>query len=146
MKILAVDPGRDAGWALLDGGKLVACGLTSAERDELPLAGIARAFLERPQIYRSSRSKANPNDIITLALGAGRFLEKMARAGVATRLVLPAEWKGQVDPDVMVNRILGALSPEERGIFERCTAKVPKGKQHNVADAVGLAKWGARLT
>jgi hypothetical protein len=134
---LAVDPGNDTGWAVLDrDGRLSGCGLGQG----FPTEGIAVAVLELPQVYRAGKSKGDPNDLITLAIGLGRYVERLESRGVATVLVAPTTWKGQVPKEVHHPRIMGTLSGPERVIAERSRAAAG-AKAHNVIDAVGLAKW-----
>jgi hypothetical protein len=136
--ILGVDPGVDTGWCLVDAaGAVQACGLGC----DFPAAKFA--VLERPQIYRAGKSKGDPNDLITLAIQLGRYVDRLERAGVVCRLVTPTSWKGQVPKDIHHKRIEGSLSPRDaRAVLDGLDG-IPSGKQHNVLDAIGLARWAA---
>lgn len=138
MSILAIDPGRDQGWALLREDKtLIDCGL-----GEAPLDFVGhRVVVERPQIYRGRASKADPNDLITLAILVGRLTERYSARGCHVEHILPHDWKGSVDGDVLVRRIEASLDTVELEVLHRKLASVPKGKRHNVIDAIGLGKW-----
>lgn len=139
---LAIDPGRDQGWALIDEatGTLADCGLGQGpDRFEG-----CRVVIERPQIYRGRTSKADPNDLITLAIRVGRLTERYLTRGCDVEHILPHDWKGTVDPDVLVRRIEASLAVSERAVLETKLASVPKGKQHNVVDAIGLGKWSLK--
>lgn len=96
---------------------------------------------EKPQIYRASRSKGDPNQLIGLAGVAmavvGLFHQE---SPVAVYSPTPAEWcgqlpkatKGSAKASPRAQRILSRLSSEE-------LALVPD--QHDVIDAVGLGLW-----
>jgi len=151
---LAIDPGRDTGWALLAAdGKLVDCGLGDPRpaRTRLP-ASSSSVVIERPQIYQGRMSKADPNDIITLAILVGRYTEHFDFFGVEH--ILPHTWKGTVDPDVLCHRIVKSLPEDERALLVGVLTPLARtplegkglvaGKRHNVIDAVGLAKWSIK--
>lgn len=135
--ILAIDPGRDTGWAILDdNGVLVDAGLGK------PLSTyVGPVIIERPQIYPGRGTRVNPNDLITLAIQVGEYTEFFRSRGCAIEHVLPHCWKGSVDPDVLCRRIVAALPSAEASRLDSCISNVPKSKQHNVIDAVGIAKW-----
>lgn len=145
---LAIDPGRDTGWALLDtSGILVQCGLG------VPPAFIGQVIIERPQIYRGRASKGDPNDLITLAIQVGRYTERYDVPGGSVEHVLPHDWKGSVDPEVLCRRVVASLTECERQLLETVLAPLARklvrddltgGRRHNVIDAVGIAKWSVR--
>lgn len=97
---------------------------------------------EWPQIYRATKSKGNPNDLLkTLATGASA----VAELGGIVRSVTsptPGEWAGQTkkatkgDPwDSERGRMVARrLSPNERAV-------VPDS--HDAIDAVALGLWKA---
>jgi hypothetical protein len=134
--ILAMDPGANAGFALGQNGRLIWAGL-----NELPglliLPGAKYSvFWEKPEIYPGTK-KENPNDLITEAVTAGRWLERIAlRYGPPARewWAFPREWKGGVPKDIHNDRVLERLNVLERP----AVPKLPKSKLHNVVDAIGL--------
>jgi hypothetical protein len=131
--LLAIDPGKDTGWATFIGGALVSCGLG------FPNHNIDRAVIEKPQVYRRALSKGDPNDLITLAVQVGRYAERLEHGGARVDLVTPAEWKGQVPKDVHHQRIRKELTGRESDAVD--LAGAPSRKLHNVLDAVGLGLW-----
>jgi hypothetical protein len=137
---LAIDPGIDTGWAIIDTtGTLVACGLGQ----DFPTRSCRVALIEKPQVYRAVSSKGNPNDLITLAILVGRYAERLTLAGVCVDLVTPASWKGQIPKDVHHARVVSGLSAAEVAILDRGAIRPrAKTRDHNVLDAVALAKWG----
>jgi len=135
--LLAVDPGRGSGWAWYFQGKLDRCGLVKPDRDRAwafavpSLPFVTHMVIERPQVYQPNRSKGDPNDLIGVAIIAGRWLQAVPAAHVS--MPLPAEWKRQVPKSVDHGRALRVLSPVERAMLG--------GMDHNVMDAVSLGLW-----
>ena len=146
--LLAIDPGKKlCGWAafaeLVDGSfQLVDCGLWRvnpklSRECSAPFARVV--MLEKPQIYSSRVSKGDPNDLVDIAVRGAWLAASMApKATLVTRL--PREWKGTVDPEVMLDRIKDRLSAWELGHLDRCGA--PPSLMHNVIDAIGLGLHG----
>jgi hypothetical protein len=98
---------------------------------------ITTLVIEQPQVYVRSRSKGDPNDLITLALNAGAIAGALgARAVVPLR---PAEWKGQTPKEVVEQRARARLSATEMG---RLSMPSAASKRHNVWDAIGIGlRW-----
>lgn len=96
----------------------------------------AKLVAEIPQVYRGSRLKGDPNDLISLALVVGGI------SGNALKYYRPREWKGQVPKNVMISRIKSKLTREELK-----NVRLPnKSLQHNVWDAIGIGlKYFARI-
>lgn len=141
--ILGIDPGLDTGWAILDdGGQLFSCGLGMPPR----VIKKCVVFIERPKIYPARSMKGDPNDIVTLAIQVGRYSERYEVMACDVRHVYPRDWKGTVDGDVMVNRIISRLDASESQVLLSALEEIrAKSKHHNVVDAIGLAKHGARV-
>lgn len=151
--LLAIDPSvRSPGVALFDTrtNLLVLAARVKVPKSPFPMMAAARAIhfwlnartvfqlvFEMPQIYRASKSKGDPNDLISLAGVA------MAVAGLCDlspseiSAPTPAEWignipkftTGDVKSSPRAQRILSRLSPDE-------LQAVPN--QHDAIDAVGL--------
>lgn len=132
--IVAIDPGKHQGWALYLCGELTACGLG----DPILTVRPSVAVVELPQVYRQSKMKGDPNDLIRLAFDAGRRVERLADI---VETFKPSEWKGQVPKEIHHPRILAELYERERDEYAYCVRNVPKSYQHNVLDAVGLGLW-----
>lgn len=100
-------------------------------RDE---QGISLIVAEWPQVYRASRSKGNPNDLIGLA---GIIGSLAGRLDVPVRTYTPAEWIGQCPKattgDALESprgrRVWGALDDTERAAVV---------VSHDSVDAVGI--------
>lgn len=132
---LAIDPGRDTGWALFStGGDLLDISVSR------PKVRAARVIIERPQIYDGTPPK-EANDLITLALGAGRYWEQYHASGSMVDFVLPHAWKGTIKKDIHHNRLISHMSAREALLVHGALSKIAAGKQHNALDAFGLGKW-----
>lgn len=124
--MISIDPGKHTGWARFVAGILTDCGLGYPPFDPFDSKNVV---IERPTIY--PRSPVPPNDIIELAITAGRIAERL---GGETVWVLPRRWKGTIPKAIMGERILKALTPEE-------FARIPAKARHDVIDAIGLGLW-----
>lgn len=95
----------------------------------------ALVLIEYPQIYvsriRRGETREDPKHLIDIALLCGVIVSVMSQS-FDCRLIHPAEWKGQVDKDVMIDRIVAHLTPQERQL-------IPGGAlAHNGIDAMGI--------
>jgi hypothetical protein len=143
MKLVAIDPGTEqAGFALFDEGVLVRAELvvekgSTKEQRAWKVANKLGDLLEKdstlviehPQVY--ARGPGDPDDLLALALVVGGVLTLNGGG----EIVRPAQWKGQVPKKIMSNRILKALTEEERLLTEKVR------NNHNVLDAIGVGLW-----
>ena len=131
--LLAIDPGESSGLAWFDRGVLVSAYATTIEQaDGLPVVPLD-VVIEIPQIY--PHSKSNPNDILRLAITAGRWIERVR--GARIREVLPRAWKGQTPKPICHDRAFSRLAPSEAHVWRGI---VGKGSA-DVRDAVSLGLW-----
>lgn len=137
MKILTIDSGANAGWALFTDRQLTQCGL-----GEVPapcLVGVSRIVIERPHV---GQTRSRKKDIITLAIRAGevggvlRYLTK-----VKPEYIEPNRWKGSTSKKIANDRAMAKLTAEETQTFQRDCKKVAKGKLNNVEDAIGIGLY-----
>lgn len=150
--IVSVDPGvRDAGVAVWRSeGVLFEASLVRSDswlsvarkiRDSLGGIDVEELVIERPQVYVASRSKGDPNDLITLALMAGATVADVTNGrDISVVEYRPAQWKGQVPKHVMTQRTIRSLSDDERDRVQPC----PRSLAHNVWDAIGLGLYHLR--
>ena len=143
-QLVTFDPAaRHAGWAAFREGRLASCGLEredplSAGLEELAgTLSVHRLVVEVPQVYQQRGWKGDPNDLIEVALTAGRIAQAFDQA--PAEFVRPHAWKGSVPKDVMLLRITESLDGAEQNVLH--AAKVPASMKHNVIDAVGLGLW-----
>ncbi len=134
--LLSFDLGRTSGWGWFRYGELSRAWY--GKFDELiasPPRGFegaqADVFIEVP--YKAWKSTTE--DLIGLGVMVGRVEQFYRMQGCNVKLV-KTTWKGSVDADVFVQRVLKALTPEE-------LARVPrrpraKDVDHNCADGIGL--------
>lgn len=121
-------------WARLDPGARVVR-VAEACWDLLAAWTPDEVAYEHPKVYPGSRGKADPADLILLALQAGAFLSKYPRAQITK--YFPSEWIGGVpksktgDPreSARGKRIWGRLTPAEQGVLEL---------SHDAFDACGI--------
>ncbi len=128
--MITIDPGKHPGWAYFPFNILNACGA-----GPLPSwvgTDVGPCLIERPTIY--PRSPVPPNDIITLAIEAGRLSAPFRDV----QWVLPRKWKGTAPKAVMHARIMNALTPEEHDVYRRCN---DRGGSKDALDAIGLGLW-----
>lgn len=147
--LVSIDPGvRLCGVAVFEDGELASAWLSKSsgwrtmaycvvsdlqKRYPLEVLEPGRLVIEKPQIYTQNKLKGDPNDLIDLACVVGALGVLMIRQELTT--YLPRQWKGQVPKHVMIERIKGKLSEDERKRIELPSAK---SLQHNVWDAVGI--------
>jgi hypothetical protein len=154
--LLSIDPGvRGCGCALFRDGKLVAAAYVknSAKKGNSPFecVGMAievkswtsiyvdssrealdRLVLEFPQTYGGRAAKGDANDLFPLAAIDGAIVALFPRADVTS--YFPREWKSNMDPDALIARVKGRLTPEEHVRVELPAPSL----QHNVWDGVGV--------
>lgn len=160
--VIAIDPSLTAtGVAVLGESKIVHAAFCrcsndgslaeriSAMSDAVDAALLVHADLqppglvviERPRVNTVTHGgKADPDDLIKLAILVGALAMRWKKAGFDVRMVQPAEWKGQVPKEITMQRVMSALSQEETKAVHLPFAQ---SLHHNVWDAVGIALWVA---
>lgn len=149
MLTVSIDPGKDTGIAVFSyEGKLQFAGVIRGDyvhlRDffldtsgKIHPAWVGIEFVvEMPQIYRASRSKGDPNDLLGLAVQCGHceaIAHEMRGTVVRYR---PREWKGQTPKEIHHPRLRQQLQPDEMKLALLNT--YPPGQEHNKWDAIGL--------
>lgn len=134
--LLSFDLGKTSGWGWFHNGELSRAWYGKFDDlIEAPPRGWGSCpsdvVIEVP--YKAWKSTTE--DLIGLGIMVGRVEQFYAQLGCSVKLV-KTTWKGSVDADVFVQRVLKALTPEE-------LARVPrrpraKDVDHNCADAIGL--------
>lgn len=138
---LAIDPGLKPGCVELDASGAVIRASHKLESwatcSEWPLVAT-----EGQWMFRHSKSdNLDPNDLLTLAFRAGFTLASIP--ALRRMRIPPSVWRGgsSVNKQVMQNRILRTLSPEERALFK----DIPKGRHGDVLDSIGIGRAAQRL-
>lgn len=117
-----------------------------------------RCVIESQEMVYSSRSGANPRDLLPIATVTGVMAQYLADYCLEVVLPLPSEWKGQVPKAVNHARTASLLGWETKtmggkkpylcpvsGHEEiRLTGKVNPGDWKHLMDAIGLAIWGLK--
>ncbi len=102
--------------------------------------------VEGQQIYRSEKSKGDPNDMIRVAQVAGAVLGMLMADPLLTptayEVPLPRTWKGATPKAIHHER----LKRDYPQWIEPVAAETTKHKQHHVWDAVGLLEWHRKQT
>ena len=128
--ILAIDPGRNAGWVSFDErGVALDCGLSHPPNfDGIPPQ--ARILIiERPH---GGVGVASKRDIITLSRRMGTLIA-VSRASSVLEWE-PSTWKGSVPKEIMTARILERwMTPADHETLARV-----KRQTHDVIDAFGI--------
>ena len=153
-RIFAVDPGtRLCAWACFEeDGKgqvgLVRSVLATLEERTAEMAGnlyplackyqANEIVIEMPRVYRTSKQKGDPNDIVDLAYVTGGVNTVLCAIEGLTHAVAPTprEWKGTIPKHIHHQRIRAQV-PE----VIQAVDKIPNSLQHHVWDAVGMALW-----
>jgi hypothetical protein len=159
LPLLSCDPGkRHAGFALwTPTGPRDTWELQAAKLEEFDhpveasaaavgfVGGHFQAAVEVPQVYSAGFSRGDPNDLIDITLVAGAVLGAADRSSIWFK---PREWKGQVDPDVMVTRVRSKLTQKELDRVQLPTKRGGKGVRvsvsHNVFDAIGVGLYALK--
>jgi hypothetical protein len=133
----SIDPGECSGWAGWDAGnRLVGCGIGM----HAWLKDAREVAVEMPQHY--PQSPVPPQDLITLAFLAGRYIGTASKAEALH--FYPHAWKGNLPKDVCGSRVLHRLSAAELSVVKEADHKVPKGLRNNMIDAIGIGLFAFR--
>ncbi len=128
--LLAIDPGEKPGFAWFEDGVLTACAFAM-----LDCEGPDELAIEHPTIY--PQSPVPPNDIIELAITAGRQAERYGNNAAIT-WYRPREWKGTRPKNIVDAHIRAVMSQREINTLDKYCATIPKSYRHNVIEAVGI--------
>ena len=145
--ITAFDSGTFTGWAQVQGGLLVSCGLVRVHSDrrmtDLPDAAGGLVIIEKP-IHRRQGKTVNPNNLIALGFKVGRLQETYLVLGSKVELIWPTDWKGGTPKEIQNDRDAKALTAVESHQVRQTLATIPDSYRNNVWDAIGIALWTAR--
>lgn len=147
MRLLAVDPGvHQCGCAHFLDGRLVDAALVVRDRNHwgdgpagtVESVGIwfglrpDQFAVERQRVYPGRQGRrTDPNDLLDLSLVTGGLIYAFRQA--KTKVIYPADWKGQTPKKVMNHRVFSRLTVEEQLALGT--------KNHNVLDAVGIGLY-----
>lgn len=135
MKLISIDPGDRAGQALYSDGELVGVGDDPRRYALFPDVVV----IECPYIYPQRVSKANPNDMIVLALKVGGLAEFWKGAEIV--LPKPREWNGGAKKAWTEARVWMSLTASERDILRKALGDVAPSRRNNLVDAVAIGLW-----
>lgn len=130
--MIAHDPGNKPGYARFNGPTLTEVGTRFLVPVNRGPCHEARVIVEVPT-GRGGNTKATPDNLIALALKAGRVIGRYEQLGQFVLTVTPNQWKGSVPKAIHHKRIRAALSTDELLLLV--------GASSDVIDAVGLGLW-----
>jgi hypothetical protein len=138
VNLLAIDPGRQAGWALFKSRKLAGAGVWQSNIVPKGKGLLDLVVVEAPRWYPREH-RIDVNDLLDLSIAVGKIEGMMEERGVPVEIVYPRTWKGSVPKEIHNRRVLAALTPQELGLLP----KRPRARDfdHNVIDAVGIGLW-----
>jgi len=146
-KLIAIDPGNIAGFAVFQSSLLISAferSFLDMRVESVMLRSMAttstptRVVIEIPQVYPIRSWRGDPNDLIQVAIHVG-----IAAAAFAPyckediELVTPRQWKGQQPKEINHQRTLDILGESEKQNIE-------KKKSSHTLDAIGLGLWALK--
>lgn len=147
---VAIDPGDDTGWSKWVDRRLTMCGVTHVhDYPELPFTiglPIDDLVIELPQDYQGNR-KVDPNNLIALGYKVGAMFgvftayHHLMGREFTYKAVHPVTWKGQVPKAIHHDQNLPKLDAAEQSVLRAALEITPKGKRHDLKDAVCLGLW-----
>lgn len=142
-RLLCIDPGKTAGWAYFEDGKLAACGKTkNILKEWLVNPENLHVVVESQRIYPSIRKEGIPdNDIVSLARTAGEISGFYLAGRASTEYVFPREWKGTVPKRITEKRVLAVADSEEYRLIYSTKSDRAKSLDNNMIDAIGIGYW-----
>jgi DNA polymerase I-like protein with 3'-5' exonuclease and polymerase domains len=141
--LIAIDPGKETGFAEFEGDVLSFATVCSEEQCLVFIENAAPirqgkpagdCVIEVPQIYPGQKQKGDQNDLVKVALMVGRYMHCATACGFRVTLFKPRDWKGQLPKDVCWQRVRETLTAYELSKME----KISKSRAHNMHDAIGL--------
>jgi hypothetical protein len=138
MIIQSIDPGKPKrkhlGRALFENRQLTRCGIWDLFT---PAWACTACRIEKPIIY--PRSPVPPNDILELAIDAGRAAQAVGWECV--RWVLPRTWKGTQDAEIFLPRVIATLTDTERRVYFGTADRLAVSYHEHVICAIGIGLW-----
>jgi hypothetical protein len=129
--VFAIDPGEHAGWAVAHNTIVLKAGAGDPPHLTCHVDAIV---IERPVVYPGGEARAN--DQITLALNAGRWIERYANNGPV--YCVPARnWKGSINKKAHHAQIRKTLQGAELTLWDSLST-------HDARDAFALVLWAAK--
>lgn len=100
-----------------------------------PHAFLSLLVVEHPEIRHGAGKDfvvKTADDLLFLPMTNGAIIA--ALRPMLVEAVPPSRWKGNVDGDILTERIKSKLTADELSV-------VPKGADHNCYDAIGICLW-----
>lgn len=157
MRLLAIDPGKRAGWAVFETpahdcanwgvSYLLICGLTDGDDPDFDHSGLSdesphfdRVVVERPS---GSDRRAPSDDLISCGIRAGICV---GRVSGPVEWIYAVQWKGSAPKAIQNDRDKAKISGAEYDVLALATntstgKRVNVSSLHNVLDAIGIGLW-----
>jgi hypothetical protein len=141
---LSLDPGLSTGFAWWSPKlQLVACGVRVDGPGPAVEYDISHLIIECPRIYTARLMKGDPNNIVTLAVQVGRYIERYGSRGFTS--VFPGEWKQQQSKGAHHPKIFKALSPVAQEIVRKAGKGMGEKALGDMFDAIGLGQYAITM-
>lgn len=140
MITLAIDPGKQLGYAIAVGSTPVAwgeCKEAEALSILVPSGGrYDRIVAEMPFYRGENRRQGNPNAMVSLAWRCAVLVGQLMDPFTTVISPLPHVWKGRVTKEMHQAR----FRRDSRGVWAAALESIPETK-HNATDALALLFW-----
>jgi hypothetical protein len=97
-------------------------------------------IVELPRVYPTAKQEGDPNSLIAIAAVAGAWAASVRCGEIHYRN--PSDWKGQLNKDVVAERVAKRMGIDVNGVYALVDAREPL--KHNAIEAIGLALAGLR--
>lgn len=91
--------------------------------------------VEVPRVYRVTKSKGDPNDLIDLTLVSGRLIGSFPGE---FKTYYPYEWKRQMKKEISQKRCRELINVGEFDVVKSFLPSLAKSLHHNMWDAIGI--------
>lgn len=148
--LICFDPGSDCGYSVFIKEILVACGYGKHAKflSEPVWEGDLKGgvfLVERPKSYPGKRRLVNPNSLMQTEFRAAELTQLYRMQGMVCEEVSPPSvWKGNLEHDLVEERMFECLLPEERSLIYQAKSARSKKLDHNMVDAVSIGLWRLR--
>jgi Holliday junction resolvasome RuvABC endonuclease subunit len=149
VKVLGIDSASTAGWAIVEGERLLEHGTVDA-RDPMRVHHLVGDIVTRhrpelaviEQAYVARGPKANPEVTMMLSRLIGRWEMALALRAVPTELVNTKTWQTEILAGLITIKSKREACKAAAALWARGTYRI--SVSGDAADAIGIATWAAR--
>lgn len=124
-----------------------ALALAGAVEHRLAAFDVAAVACEVMRSYDAQHQKGPQDDLIDVSLVSAAIADRFAGHGTQVITYYPSEWKGNLNPETCLERIVQRLSPGERAMV-KLVGRLPLERvpgsdslDHNTLDACGIGLY-----